>query len=65
MIDRIELASLPNGMAITFHYDTDCMDTFSMFERDHIDQIMYLIAMGPEPERVLIAIRDFGCFSLH
>lgn len=66
MIDRIEFANIPDkGVAITFYYDTDCMDTFSIFERDHIDEIMMLCATSPEPECVLIAIRDFGRFSLH
>lgn len=66
MIDRIELATLPDyGVAITFYYDSDCMDTFAVYERRHVDQIMGLVATCPEPEHVLIAIRDFGRFLLH
>lgn len=66
MIDHIEFATLPDqGVAITFYYDTDCMDTFAMFERDAIDQVMTICATAPEPEHVLIAIRDLGKFSLH
>ncbi len=65
MIDKIEFSQLPDGVAITFYYDTDCMDTFSMFEKAHINQVMELCATCPEPEHVLIAIRDFGRFSLH
>lgn len=66
MIDKIEFASLPDsGVAITFYYDTDCMDTFSVFDRDHVNELMKLTATCPEPEHVLIAIRDFGRFALH
>lgn len=65
MIDRIEFCHLDDGIAITFYYDSDCMDTFAVFERAHVNQLMELAATCPEPEAVLIAIRDFGRFSLH
>lgn len=66
MIDRIEFFDLPDhGIAITFYYDTDCMDTFSIFDREQCVSVMKLVATSPEPERVLIAVRDYGRFSLH
>ena len=66
MIDRIELANLPDhGMAFTFYYDTDCMDTFSIHQPDHVYELMKLVARQPEPEYILVAIRDYGKFTLH
>lgn len=66
MIDRIELAPLPDqGVAITFYYDTECMDTFSVFDKDHVYEIMKLVAREPEPEYLLVAIRDYGKFTIH
>lgn len=65
MIDRVEFYQSPNGIAITFYYDTDCMDTFSVHEPSQVSHIMELVSQEPEPELVLIALRDFGRFSLH
>lgn len=66
MIDRIELIPLEDspGVAISIYYDTDCMDTFSVFNAEHADVIKKIL-LSRGPGDVLITIRDFGRFPLH
>ena len=68
MIDRIEFANVfvpDQALAITFFYDSGCTDTFTVFDSLHAHKIMMLAETNPEPEAVLVIIRDLGTLTLH
>lgn len=67
MIDRVEFSPFDDsiGVIITFYYDTDCQDSFTVHDGSRAREIMEMMMGGREPEHVLIAIRDLGHFSLH
>lgn len=68
MIDRIEFANIfvpEQALAVTFFYDTDCTDTFTVFDRNHVRMIMELTEQKPQPEEVLIMLRDLIQLTSH
>ena len=67
VIERVDILPFEDssGIAITFYYNTDCHDTFSVIDGTVAQEIMAIVESGCEPERVLVALRHFGNFQLH